>query len=152
MNPPRIVIATHRSLPIALFLGALLALSTGCVFRPNIQQGNLLRLEDVDQVTEGMTRSQVRYLLGTPMISDPFQPDRWDYIYTLRRGHERKLDRAYFVVHFAGDKVSKVDKVDAPDLSDIEKMRARQAARQGAAGVPATPPTPESTPAANPGG
>jgi outer membrane protein assembly factor BamE len=151
MNPPRIVIATHRSLPIALLLGSRLALSAGCVYRPNIQQGNLLRLEDVDQVTAGMTRSQVRYLIGTPMISDPFQPNRWDYIYTLKRGHERKLDRAYFVVYFDGDKVTKIDKVDAPDLSDIEKMRARQAAKLGTQGVPAEP-APASTETVNPGG
>lgn len=150
MNPPRIVIATHRSLLFALLAGATLALTSGCVYRPNIQQGNLLRLEDVDQVTVGMTRSQVRYLLGTPMVSDPFQPNRWDYIYTLRRGSERKLDRSYFVVYFDGDRVAKVDKVDAPDLSDIEKMRARQAARKAAEGSAApTPPPPE---AANPGG
>lgn len=151
MNPLRIVIATHRSLPIALLLGTLLTLSAGCVYRPNIQQGNLLRLEDVDQVTAGMTRSQVRYLIGTPMVSDPFQPNRWDYIYTLKRGHERKLDRAYFVVYFDGDKVSKVDKVDAPDLSDIEKMRARQAERLGTQGVPAAPTSAATEPAA-PGG
>jgi outer membrane protein assembly factor BamE len=150
MNPARIVIATHRSLPIALVLGALLALSAGCVYRPNIQQGNLLKLEDVDQVTVGMTRSQVRYLLGTPMISDPFHPDRWDYIYTMRRGHERRVDRSYFVVHFENDKVAKVDKVDAPDLSDIEKMRERQAAKKAAQGTQPAAPAP--TEPANPGG
>ena len=149
MNPPSIVIATHRSLPFALLLGALIALSTGCVYRPNIQQGNLLRLEDVDQVTAGMTRSQVRYLLGTPMVADPFQPNRWDYIYTLQRGHERHIDRAYFVVYFENDKVAKLDKVDAPELSDIEKMRARQAQRKAGQAAPAAPASPES---ANPGG
>lgn len=149
MNPPRIVIATHRTLLFALLGGAVLALGSGCVYRPNIQQGNLLKLEDVDQVTVGMTRSQVRYLLGTPMVTDPFQPDRWDYIYTLQRGNERKLDRSYFVVHFDGDRVTKLDKVDAPDLSDIEKMRERQAARKAAQGAtpPATPPA-----ETNPGG
>jgi outer membrane protein assembly factor BamE len=155
MNPGRIVIATHRSLPFALLFAALLALAAGCVYRPNIQQGNLLKLEDVDQVTVGMTRSQVRYLLGTPMISDPFQPDRWDYIYTLQRGHERKIDRAYFVVRFDGDKVREVDKVDAPDLSDIQKMRARQAEKKKAAGLDpaASPPLPQPQPdAPNPGG
>src|SRR5262245_1733387 len=75
----------------------------GCVYRPNIQQGNFLKTEDVDQVTAGMTRSQVRYLLGTPMISDPFTAQRWDYIYTLKRGHQRKIDRSHFIVYFDGD-------------------------------------------------
>ena len=140
MNPPRNVIATHRSLLLALLAGAVLTVGSGCVYRPNIQQGNLLRIEDVDQVTVGMTRSQVRYLLGTPMVSDPFQPDRWDYIYTLHRGHERKFDRSYFVVYSEGDHVAKVDKVDAPDLSDIDKMRARQAAKKAAEPGAAPPP------------
>ncbi len=140
MNPPRNVIATHRSLLLALLAGAVLTVGSGCVYRPNIQQGNLLRIEDVDQVTVGMTRSQVRYLLGTPMVSDPFQPDRWDYIYTLHRGHERKFDRSYFVVYFEGDHVAKVDKVDAPDLSDIDKMRAHQAAKKAAEPGAAPPP------------
>ena len=142
MNPPRIVIATHRTLLVALLATAVLALGPGCVYRPNIQQGNLLRMEDVDQVTVGMTRSQVRYLLGTPMVADPFQPERWDYIYTLHRGHERKFDRAYFVVFFDGDRVARLDKVDAPDLSDIDRMRERQAARK-AAGTAASPPPPQ---------
>ena len=75
----------------------------------------MLKVKDVDQVTAGMTRSQVRYLLGTPMISDPFDPQRWDYIYTLSTGRDRKLDRGHFVVYFAGDKVSKVEKLDLPD-------------------------------------
>src|SRR5512141_2216445 len=78
MNPPRIVIPTHRWLTATVLFSVLLALSAGCVYRPNIQQGNLLKLDDVNQVTVGMTRSQVRYLLGTPMVADPFQPDRWD--------------------------------------------------------------------------
>jgi outer membrane protein assembly factor BamE len=153
MNPGRTVIATHRSLPIAFLLAALITLAAGCVYRPNIQQGNLLKLEDIDQVTVGMTRSQVRYLLGTPMVSDPFQPERWDYIYTLQRGHERKVDRAYFVVRFQGDKVSQVDKVDAPDLSDIQKMRARQAEKKRAAGqLPADSPPATQPDTPNPGG
>jgi outer membrane protein assembly factor BamE len=87
----------------------------GCVHRPYIQQGNYLETGDVDQVTTGMTRSQVRYLLGTPMISDPFTAQRWDYIYTLKRGRDRNLDRAHFVVYFVDDKVSRVERLDSPE-------------------------------------
>ena len=96
----------------------LIALGAGaCVHRPYIQQGNYLETGDVDQVTAGMTRSQVRYLLGTPMISDPFTAQRWDYIYTLKRGRARKIDRAHFVVYFVDDKVARVEKLDAPEAS-----------------------------------
>ena len=101
-------------LPLAMLLVAVLA-TAGCVYRPHIQQGNLLDVEVVDQVTIGMTRSQVRYLLGTPMIMDPFSPDRWDYVYTLKRGRQRGIDRAHFVVHFDDDKVNRVEKLDLPE-------------------------------------
>ena len=91
------------------------AAMVGCVHRPYIQQGNYLETTDVDQVTTGMTRSQVRYVLGTPMISDPFTAQRWDYIYTLQRGRNRKVDRAHFVVFFVDDKVSRVERLDSPE-------------------------------------
>lgn len=151
MNPPRIVIATHRSLLAAIVFGALLVSATGCVYRPNIQQGNLLKLDDVNQVTTGMTRSQVRYVLGTPMVADPFQPNRWDYIYTLQRGRTSKIDRAYFVVYFEGDKVSRLDKVDLPEGTDIEKMRANRERRDAAAAASGTA-TPPVAPAPEPDG
>jgi outer membrane protein assembly factor BamE len=110
--------------PRAVLLAALLASSllgaSGCVYRPNIQQGNLLKTEDVDQVTVGMTRSQVRYLLGTPMLADSFDPQRWDYLYTFRRGREQRMDRAHFIVRFEGDKVSRVEKPDLPEPPPID--------------------------------
>src|SRR5262245_5679240 len=102
----------------ALLLLAAAALG-GCVHRPYIQQGNYLEMTDVDQVTAGMTRSQVRYLLGTPMISDPFTAQRWDYIYTLKRGRQRKIDRAHFVVYFEEDKVTRVDKLELPEATSV---------------------------------
>ena len=104
----------RAALLLTSLLGATLV-SGGCVYRPNIQQGNLLEVEDVDKVEAGMTRSQVRYLLGTPMVADPFNPQRWDYIYTFRRGRESRVDRSHFVVHFDGDRVSRVEKLDLPD-------------------------------------
>ena len=64
---------------ILLAAGALLA--SGCVYKMNIQQGNYLVAESVSQLKEGMTRSQVRFLLGTPMVPDAFDDDRWDYYY-----------------------------------------------------------------------
>ncbi len=127
--------ATVRAALVVLVACGTLA-GAGCVYRPTIQQGNLLKVEDVDQVTAGMTRSQVRYLLGTPMLADPFDPQRWDYIYTLKRGRERKPERAHFVVRFEGDKVSRVEKLDLPEPAPVdrrtkkkhEKLEAKQEA------------------------
>ena len=95
----------------ALPCGALLLMLglAGCVYRMDVQQGNLLDAEQVDQVEVGMTRSQVRFLLGTPMVIDSFDADRWDYVYSLRRGHERHVTRRHLIVWFDGDKVTKVE-------------------------------------------
>ncbi len=87
----------------------LVAVAAGCVYRMDIQQGNLLDPEQADQVEVGMTRSQVRFLLGTPMVIDTFDPDRWDYVYSLRRGHSRKVDKRHLVVWFEGDKVTRIE-------------------------------------------
>jgi len=102
--------ALHRSLILALLATAFLG---GCVYRPDIQQGNLLSVKDIEQVQVGMTRSQVRFLLGTPMVSDPFAPQRWDYVYRMEFGRSRFVDEAHFIVYFEGDKVSRVEMVDA---------------------------------------
>ncbi len=99
--------ALHRSLALALLVAA--TLLGGCVYRPDIQQGNLLTVEDTDQVQVGMSRSQVRFLLGTPMISDPFAPQRWDYVYRMQYGRGGRVDSAHFVVFFEDDKVTRVE-------------------------------------------
>jgi outer membrane protein assembly factor BamE len=121
MNLPNHSAARTPVFLLLLILGAAFG-AGGCVYRPNIQQGNLLETDDVEQVQLGMTRSQVRYLLGTPMIADPFNPQRWDYVYTFKRGRQREGDRAHFVVHFEGDKVSKVDMLDLPEEAGLARQ------------------------------
>lgn len=104
---------SRHAFPAASLLVAAL-LSSGCVYRPDIQQGNLLLPSDIDQVTVGMSRSQVRYLLGTPMVSDPFAPQRWDYVYRMTHGRSTTVDTAHIVVRFDGDKVSAVERLEVP--------------------------------------
>jgi outer membrane protein assembly factor BamE len=91
-------------------IAACLVLAAGCVYRINIQQGNFLKQADVDQVQAGMTRSQVRYLLGTPMVADSFNKERWDYIYYLKKGRTHHVDSRRVTVYFDGDKVARLDK------------------------------------------
>ena len=52
-----------------------------------VQQGTLITEEMIDTVQLGMNQRQVRYLLGTPLLQDMFHKDRWDYSYTMKRGH-----------------------------------------------------------------
>jgi outer membrane protein assembly factor BamE len=94
---------------LALVVAAAL-LASGCVYRINIQQGNYLDQAAVNQIKEGMTRSQVRYLLGTPLVADSFNKERWDYIYYLKKGRSLHLDSRRVTVHFDGEKVAKLDK------------------------------------------
>src|ERR1700689_5385841 len=96
-----------RRVLVGMVLGAL---ASGCVYRINIQQGNFLDQVAVDQVKAGMTRSQVRYLLGTPMVADSFNKERWDYIYYLKKGRSRHVDSRRVTVYFDGEKVARLDK------------------------------------------
>ncbi|HUX72359.1 MAG TPA: outer membrane protein assembly factor BamE [Steroidobacteraceae bacterium] len=99
-----------KHLARAVLTACLLALASACVYRINIQQGNYLNQDAVNQVKAGMTRSQVRYLLGTPLVANVFDQSRWDYIYYLKKGHSRHVDSRRVTVYFAGDKVTKIDK------------------------------------------
>jgi outer membrane protein assembly factor BamE len=99
----------RRSLFIAVAL-TLLAASSGCVYRPNISQGNIVEEEDLDQVKVGMTRNQVRFLLGTPMIDDPFHANRWDYVYYVKIGRNDATGKRWVTILFDDDTVSEIQR------------------------------------------
>jgi outer membrane protein assembly factor BamE len=81
-------------------------------YRIDIVQGNAITKEQAAQVKPGLTRLQVRDILGTPLVADPFHATRWDYIFTLRRpGTE--VQRRSVVVTFEGDVVKGIE---APEL------------------------------------
>lgn len=85
----------------------------GCVYRVDVQQGNLLDQKAIDAVQVGMTRSQVRFLLGTPVVDSTFHNDRWDYAYYFRKGRSRKPEQRWLIVWFDGDAVREIQK-DVP--------------------------------------
>src|SRR5688500_7498236 len=89
-----------------------LAVLGACVHRIDSQQRNFLEKEDIDRISVGMPRVQVRPLLGTPMVADPFQGERWDYLYYLMRGRWKKPEQRHFIVYF--DSTDKVEKIDRP--------------------------------------
>ena len=96
---------------VVLLLSAVATLAapvTGCVYKIDVQQGNLLEEQEIEAVKLGMTRSQVRFLLGTPAVSDSFHENRWDYIYYFRQGRRRDADRAWLIVYFDGDRVIEI--------------------------------------------
>ena len=128
---------------ISCTVGAFLLslLTVACIYRMNIQQGNLIDPEQIDQLEVGMTRSQVRFLLGTPMVVDSFNPDRWDYIYRLQRGHKRKVDKHHLVVWFESDKVARIEEL----IPVLRKPATTVPEPAKTAPEPATVPAPSAT-------
>jgi outer membrane protein assembly factor BamE len=102
-------LALYSKAACAGLLAASLALA-GCVYRIGIQQGNLLEEDAVDQVQIGMSQSAVEFLLGTPMVADPFHEGRWDYPYYLKVGRSKDIQRRWIVVYFEDGRVSKIDR------------------------------------------
>ncbi|MBT8084124.1 MAG: outer membrane protein assembly factor BamE [Woeseia sp.] len=95
---------------VAILTLLLTMILAGCVYQAPLSQGNLLDDKDLEQIEIGMTRGQVRFLLGTPMIDDPFHKNRWDYVYYMRIGREQARAKRWVSVYFDGDTVSLIEK------------------------------------------
>ena len=104
-----------RNIVISICMLFILSAAGGCVYQANISQGNVIKQEDLDQVEVGMTRIQVRYLLGTPMIDDPFHEERWDYVYYLKIGRDDAIFKRWVSILFDADRVSEI--IDGQELS-----------------------------------
>jgi outer membrane protein assembly factor BamE len=110
--------STTSAVRATLLLAICLVTVSGCVYEMPIQQGNFLDATTLVQVKKGMTRAQVRYLMGTPMVPGGFDNDRWDYQYYLKI---RQLDhprRARATVYFKNDLVDHVDSDVMPVATD----------------------------------
>ena len=98
--------------PLAAILAALISITSGCSFfephKISVQQGNLVTAKSLGQLEIGMNREQVRYLLGTPLSVDAFDPDFWVYSYTLRRDTEL-LSRQMVRLRFSSDKLVSIE-------------------------------------------
>jgi outer membrane protein assembly factor BamE len=100
-------------LKILVLICAVLALSSCSfpgVYRIDIPQGNIITQEMVDQLRPGLTKRQVNFIMGTPLIRDTFDQDRWDYVYSFQPGGgDRAQERltVFFengeLTHFTGD-------------------------------------------------
>jgi len=104
------------ALPAALLLSAVMLTAGGCVYKVDIQQGNFIDEKAVAQVQTGMTRSQVRFLLGTPMVADSFDQNRWDYVYYLKPGRRGKTVERHLIIRFDGDTVLRIERPDGTAL------------------------------------
>src|SRR5690606_28417683 len=74
----------------------------------HVQQGHIISEEMVQQLQEGQTRRQVRFILGNSLLLNTFNDDRWDYYYSLRHG-EKTLRKHLFTVYFENDVLTRWD-------------------------------------------
>lgn len=113
------LIEISKTLTIFLALAGAVSLS-GCIspYHIEVVQGNFVSKEQLQALRPGMTRNQVREILGTPLITSPFHADRWDYAFTIKREgappQHRKLS-VFFVV----DQFQRVDADELPSESEF---------------------------------
>jgi outer membrane protein assembly factor BamE len=89
----------------------LAAAATGCVsvYRVDVPQGNVVTQEMLDLLKPGMTPNQVRFVLGTPLVTDPFHKERWDYFYSLRKGNAQTAEMRRVTVYFKNDQLARIE-------------------------------------------
>lgn len=118
--------ALHLRSPLVALTLALVLLS-GCsgslsflsAYRIDVEQGNIVTPEMIEQLKPNMTRRQVRFVMGTPLIEDTFNTDRWDYRYFLRNGN-KTLKESKLSVFFEGDALVNVTGSEVPDWANTE--------------------------------
>lgn len=124
--------------PLRFVAPLLLTLLAGCssfefpwVYKLSIDQGNIITQEMVNKLQPGMSRNQVQFVMGSPLIADPFHEDRWDYIYTLLDAKGRRTEQ-HLTVFFTDDKLSSLSGNIVPQPDEA----APQAAAAPAAPTP----------------
>lgn len=107
----RVMASRMNNIKSLRILGILLLslVTGGChVYKINIQQGNYLKDEKLAQLEVGMTKRQVRFLLGSPIVQDAFHPDRWDYVFWFKNGRDDSVLQRKLTVVFEGDTVADI--------------------------------------------
>jgi outer membrane protein assembly factor BamE len=88
-----------------------LATASGCsVYRPTIQQGNILDPNQISKLKLGMSKRQVMFVMGTPLLEDPFHKNRWDYVHTIKPGTSAKMTLQRLTLYFDKDSLERIDK------------------------------------------
>lgn len=101
----------HNLLTVLL----LATMAGGCslLYKPEVQQGTLLSADMLANLKPGMTKRQVRLLLGSPPVSDTFHPERWDYLYSISKAGE-KVTPQHLTLYFHNDKLVRAEGGLAP--------------------------------------
>jgi outer membrane protein assembly factor BamE len=98
-----------RLLRLVLVAGCLIVALSACVYKMDIAQGNRIPPQVLAQLKLGMTRNQVKFLLGTPAVQDPYQPDQWYYIYYLKDDNGDQTVLRDMTLSFTDDVLTGID-------------------------------------------
>lgn len=98
----------YKTLAIALAALASLQACSSWIYRIDVPQGNYLEQKDVDKLRIAMTKEQVVYVLGQPVVKDAFSHDRWYYIYSLKRGLGDEKIRKELIIDFKDDRIAQI--------------------------------------------
>ncbi|MGA6099396.1 outer membrane protein assembly factor BamE [Stutzerimonas marianensis] len=113
----------------SLTLVGLFALA-GCsfpgVYKVDIQQGNVVTQDMIDQLRPGMTRSQVRFIMGNPLITDTFHANRWDYLYSIKPGGSQRQQERISLVFNSNDQLAGLAGDFKPGVSRDEAILGTQ--------------------------
>jgi len=103
-------------LAVTLSLGGCSYFQFPGVYKVEVQQGNIITQDMVDQLRPGMSKSQVRFIMGTPIIADTFNQERWDYFYSREKGSDYE-DKSV-TIYFDNNRLSRIVGDLAPGGSD----------------------------------
>lgn len=101
---------------IILIIFSSLVLTACSAYKIDVQQGNTIEPKQLNQLKTGMSKQQVQFVMGTSMLIDPFHPERWEYIYSLRKGGE-KMKRKRLVLIFKNGQLAKIDKSEYAEIT-----------------------------------
>ncbi|OUS25400.1 hypothetical protein A9Q98_12595 [Thalassotalea sp. 42_200_T64] len=94
----------------AIILSLALCLATGCVYKIDIPQGNYLEQKQIDKLQVGMSKEQVKFVLGNPVVKDSFNSNTWYYVYEFISGKDEAFNkRKKLVLSFEADKLTKAE-------------------------------------------
>ena len=96
-------------------------------YKMDVRQGNYVTEDMRLKLKTGMNRAQVRFVMGTPMISDAFHPNRWDYVYRLEQ-HHKLVEEQRLTLYFNGDTLARIDD-SALHLKEASVETAEQGAK-----------------------
>jgi outer membrane protein assembly factor BamE len=116
---------------VAIIITALtLSSCSSWVFRYDVPQGNYLEQKSIDKLQVGMSKEQVKFILGSPVVVDTFDNDTWSYVYKLKSGRSKDFDqKKQFIINFSNDKLVSAsgdfelsDKFNTPFNAPTEKV------------------------------